>query len=177
MDSRNFWGYGAGFQSLPRCCFPQRRAPAYPFFRKEKMHPCMRGRGCDAERFERVLQRAALVPRTESPLQRVFRRAVVGEEFPRLGLRRNPCAAQGVSRTRRGAFFFTKKAFCVNQSACVAGRRKSVQTNPHPFFALKIMGFQRDLSLWKEARRVKACGFDPWAEPSRSCPSEHAEVK
>ncbi len=37
-------------------------------------------------------------------------------------------AAQEVPRTQEGAFFFTKKAYCVNQTACVAESRKSVQT-------------------------------------------------
>ena len=63
-------------------------------------------------------------------------------------------AAQGVSCTQEKAFFFTKKAYCGNQTACVAESRKSVQT--------------WDASPWQEARRVKACGLDPWAEPSRS---------
>ena len=38
-----------------------------------------------------------------------------------------PRAAQGIPRTQEGAFFFTKKAYCVNQTACVAESRKSVQ--------------------------------------------------
>ena len=61
-------------------------------------------------------------------------------------LRRSLCAAQGVPRAREGAFFFTKKAYCGNQTFCVAESRKSVQTQPHPFSALKkalqIMGIQ-----------------------------------
>ena len=36
-----------------------------------------------------------------------------------------------------GSFFFTKKAYCGNQTLCVAESRKSVQTQPHPFSALK----------------------------------------
>ena len=48
-------------------------------------------------------------------------------------LRRNPDAAQEVCRTQGGAFFFTKKAYCVNQTACVAEGRKSLQTQP-PLF-------------------------------------------
>ena len=55
-------------------------------------------------------------------------------------------AAQEVSRTQGGAFFFTKKAYCGSQTLCVAGSQKSVQTQPHPFSALKkplkIMGIQ-----------------------------------
>ncbi len=39
-----------------------------------------------------------------------------------------PCAAQEVPRTQEGAFFFTKKAYCGNQTICVAESRKSVQT-------------------------------------------------
>ena len=45
-----------------------------------------------------------------------------------LSLCRNPRAPQEVSRTQEGAFFFTKKAYCVNQSFCVAESGKSVQT-------------------------------------------------
>ncbi len=37
-------------------------------------------------------------------------------------------AAQGVSRPQEGAFFFTKKAYCGNQTISVAESRKSVQT-------------------------------------------------
>ena len=40
----------------------------------------------------------------------------------------NPSAAQEVPRTQEGAFFFTKKASCGNETVCVAGRGKSVQT-------------------------------------------------
>ena len=79
-----------------------------------------------------------------------------------------PRAAQELLRRQEGAFFFTKKAYCVNRTVCVAESRKSVHTQPPLFPPLKKMGFQRDASLWREARRVKACGFDPWAEPSRS---------
>ncbi len=39
-----------------------------------------------------------------------------------------PCAAREVPRTQEGAFFFTKKAYCGNQTLCVAENRKSVQT-------------------------------------------------
>ena len=38
------------------------------------------------------------------------------------------CAAQEVPCTQERAFFFTKKASCGNQTACVAESRKSVQT-------------------------------------------------
>ncbi len=51
-------------------------------------------------------------------------------------LRLRLSAAQEVPRTEEGAFFFTKKAYCVNQTLCVAGARKSVQTGP-PFPSLK----------------------------------------
>ena len=86
-----------------------------------------------------------------------------------------PRAAQEVPRRQEGAFFFTKKAYCVNQTICVAESRKSVQTQPQPLSALKKPlknnGNPRGIpSPWREARRVKACGFDPWAELSRpSC--------
>ena len=46
---------------------------------------------------------------------------------------RNPSAAQELPRAREGAFFFTKKAYCGNQTLCVAVVRKSVQTQP-PLF-------------------------------------------
>ncbi len=52
-------------------------------------------------------------------------------------LRSRLSAVQEVPRTQGGAFFFTKKAYCVNQTACVAGGRKSVQTQPHPFSPFK----------------------------------------
>ena len=48
-----------------------------------------------------------------------------------------PRAAQELSRTQKGAFFFTKKASCVNQTFCVAESRKSVQTQPPLFPPLK----------------------------------------
>ena len=40
-------------------------------------------------------------------------------------------------RTQEGAFFFTKKASCGNQTICVAGIGKSVQTQPPLFPPLK----------------------------------------
>ena len=46
-------------------------------------------------------------------------------------------AAQELPRTQEGAFFFTKKAYCGNQTLCVAGGRKSVQTQPPLFPPLK----------------------------------------
>ena len=48
-------------------------------------------------------------------------------------LRLRLSAVQELPRTQGGAFFFTKKAYCVNQTACVAESRKSVQTQP-PLF-------------------------------------------
>ena len=39
-----------------------------------------------------------------------------------------PVRRRKVSRTQEGAFFFTKKAYCGNQTLCVAESRKSVQT-------------------------------------------------
>ncbi len=39
-----------------------------------------------------------------------------------------PYAPQEVPRTQEGAFFFTKKAYCGNQTLCVAVIRESVQT-------------------------------------------------
>ncbi len=99
---------------------------------------------------------ASLVIRSEGTYGRGDRRCSEGtaavEGFPRaykvplpaqtnrkiqLSLRRNLCAAQSVPRKQGGAFFFTKKAYCVNETACVAGGRKSVQTQPHPFSPFK----------------------------------------
>ena len=40
---------------------PQGRSPAYPFFRKEKIHPHRRRRNCDAESPERVLLRSCFL--------------------------------------------------------------------------------------------------------------------
>ena len=80
--------------------------------------------------------------RTESHSQG-YRLAAVVEGFPQghrispsaqtdrkidPNLCRNHCAPQGVSRTQEGAFFFRKKAYCGNQTTCVAESRKSVQT-------------------------------------------------
>ena len=76
MDSRLFKGVeGVGFKSvqtcysLPRWYFLRGRSPAYPFFRKEKIHPHRRRRDCDAESSERALRRnlgaAQEVPRTQ----------------------------------------------------------------------------------------------------------------
>ena len=74
-------------------------------------------------------------------------------------LRRSFDAAQEVSRTQEGAFFFRKKAYCGNQIICVAGGRKSVQTWPTPFSPLK--------------KPLKIMGI-PLAAPSRSSPSRQA---
>ncbi len=82
--------------------------------------------------------------------------------------RRNRCAAQEVPRTQEGAFFFTKKAYCVNRTLCVAGRGKSVQTQPPPPSALKkpfqIMGIQGDVSPW-QALEGGALEVLPFAPP------------
>ncbi len=79
-----------------------------------------------------------------------------------------PCAAQEVPRTQEGAFFFTKKAYCVNRTLCVAGRGKSVQTQPPPPSALKkpfqIMGIQGDVSPW-QALEGGALEVLPFAPP------------
>ena len=48
------------------------------------------------------------------------------KHYPRL--RRDLVRRREVSRTHKGAFFFTKKAPCVNQTLCVAERGKSLQT-------------------------------------------------
>ncbi len=44
------------------------------------------------------------------------------------------CAPQELPRTQEGAFFFTKKAYCGNQTVCVTESRKSVQTCSHNHF-------------------------------------------
>ena len=57
---------------------------------------------------------------TESPSAHTDRK-----HYP--SLHGNPGAPQELPRRQEGAFFFTKKAYCVNQTACVAVVRKSVQ--------------------------------------------------
>ena len=49
---------GAGFQSLSRCGFFRGRSPAYPLFRKEKVHPSRLGNRYDAPpfRFHKCLE-------------------------------------------------------------------------------------------------------------------------
>ncbi len=54
-----------------------------------------------------------------------------------------PYAPQEVPRTQEGAFFFTKKAYCGNQTLCVAESRKSVQTHPPTPSALKNNGIPK----------------------------------
>ncbi len=50
------------------------------------------------------------------------------ESFERVQLRSHSVRGRGfVRRTQEGAFFFTKKAYCGNQTVCVAGG-ESVQT-------------------------------------------------
>ena len=58
------------WHSLPRCRSPQGRSPAYPFFRKEKIQLCVRGRNCDAGRFERTLLRSCFLRRRKYPARR-----------------------------------------------------------------------------------------------------------
>ena len=70
LDSHLLGLWGAGFQFLPRCCSLRGRSPAHPLFRKEKVHPCERGRRCDAENFERVLLRAYFLRHREYPAPR-----------------------------------------------------------------------------------------------------------
>ena len=86
-------------------------------------------------------------------------------EHARDCLRRSPCAAYGAE------FFLYEKmgrrAIDHAGSTSEAGSNKSVQTCP---LTPKKTGIQGDASPWQVARRVKACGFDPWAELSRSCP-------
>ncbi len=49
------WGRDFGFCPAGSPCVVE--SPAYPFFRKEKIQPCVRRSVCDAERFERALRR------------------------------------------------------------------------------------------------------------------------
>jgi hypothetical protein len=58
-------------------------------------------------------------------------------------LRSRLSAAQEVPNTQEGAFFFTKKAYCGNQTLCVAESRKSVQTHPPTPSALKNNGIPK----------------------------------
>ncbi len=126
-----FWGWGWGRALAPvplPCWYSLRgRTPAYPFFRKEKIHPHVRRRDYDAECLERVLLRSHFLrgetlchARNPPPAQ------TDRKHYP--SLYRNPSAAQEVPRAQEGAFFFTKKAYCVNQTLCVAESWKSVQT-------------------------------------------------
>ena len=77
MDSRLFKGIkGVGvksvqtFYSLPRWYFLRGRTPAYPLFRKEKIHPHRRRSSSDAERFERVLRILSPLRRRKYPIRR-----------------------------------------------------------------------------------------------------------
>ena len=66
MEPVNFVGGGG----LLRWYSPQGRSPAYPFFRKEKIHPHRRRRRCDAESPGQVLLRTYPVRRREYPARR-----------------------------------------------------------------------------------------------------------
>ena len=117
--------FGGGF--LPRCYFPQRRSPAYPFFRKEKIHSCVQGGKYDA---------STLYQRSRAH------------------------ARWGV-QTRisyRGAFFFTKKAYCGNQTVCVAEVRKSVQTQPPLFPPLRSPSNNGNPFPMRRQRRISEFG-------------------
>ncbi len=160
-----------GFWFLPRWCFLRGRSPAYPFFRKEKIHShsgvesttqkvpsvfCyardfLRGGALYAARnppvrataWRRHPCHAPDVPSersTRGPSQHSALIDALCEVKSRSSSRkndpslcRNPSAAQKLPRTQGGAFFFTKKAYCGNQTACLAESRKSVQTQP-PLF-------------------------------------------
>ena len=102
--------------------------------------------------------------RTESPTRthrsEVLSRSVQESQF----------GAGTTPRTQEGAFFFTKKAYCVNQTICVAESRKSVQTQPHPFSPFKA------LQKLRVPRGFNPLGRSSRAEPSRSCPSKHAGI-
>ncbi len=82
------------------------------------------------------------------------------------------CAAQEVPRRQEGAFFFTKKAYCGNQTVCVAESQKSVQTQPHPFSApkkaLENNGNPRGIPPRCVVKRRTA---EPRDSVSRPCPS------
>ncbi len=73
LDSHFFGGWGRALAPapLPRWYFLRGRLPAYPFFRKEKIHPHVRRRKGGAESSERVLLRSCFlrnlnaVPRSE----------------------------------------------------------------------------------------------------------------
>ena len=56
------------------------------------------------------------------------RKSLPAESVSVVVLRSRLSAPQEVPRTQEGAFFFTKKAYCGNQTDCVAESRKSVQT-------------------------------------------------
>ncbi len=71
---------------------------------------------------------------------------------------RNPSAAQELPRAREGAFFFTKKAYCVNQTLCVAEGRKSVQTQPPLFPPLKSPSNNGNPFPMRRQRRISEFG-------------------
>ena len=73
-------------------------------------------------------------------------------------LRRSLCAAYGAE------FFLYEKmgrrAIVPAGSASEAGSKKSVQTWPTPFYALKKTGIQGDASPWQSARQ-RLAAFNP----------------
>ena len=199
MDSRLFGGYGGvGFRFLPRCCFLRGRSPAYPFFRKEKIHPHRRRRDCDAESPERVLLRSGLsmwgggfVRRTESPSQG-YRLTAVVEGFsrehrvPLTRTYRSEDLAQFVQKPQCGAGSTPHAGG--NQTLCVVEGRKSAQTQPPLFPPLKKMGIQggpgphAPLAAHLRIRRsriprcvVKRRTAETRDSVSRPCPLTHAE--
>ena len=145
-----FFGEG----SLPRWYSLRGRSPAYPLFRKEKVQPHRRRRNYDAESPERVLlrsyclQEATLCHARNPPAIRFApgpppaasseAEYKGGKRFLRLTKfeQKSPCGA-GSIRTQGGAFFFTKKASCGNQTLCVAGGGSLYRLDPPLFPPLK----------------------------------------
>ena len=86
-----------------------------------------------------------------------------------------PWCGAGSTPHAGGSFFLYEKSV-LRESDCLRGRSKEVCTNSTPpLFRPKKSpsnnGNPRGIpSPWQEARRVKAAGFDPWTEPSRSSP-------
>ncbi len=137
LEFPSFLGVGTGACARPPClagtfCVDDR--PLTHFFVKKKIHPCVRGKTCDA---------------------------------PSLCQRSRADARWGVQTwaPHRGAFFFTKKAYCRNQTICVAERGKSVQTQPPLFPPLKKpfknYGFQGDLIPLAEVWGRRPQGLSP----------------
>ena len=111
---------------LPRWYFLRGRSPAYPFFRKEKIHPHRRRRDCDAESPERVLLRSGLsagvkrcatlgIPLPSASLLALPRRFVrSGIQGGKRFLRRtefaqeSPCGAESVLHAGWSFFLYEK---------------------------------------------------------------------